>query len=120
MIADTSFLIDVLMRDSSALEIALQNEITTTSISVFEVYQGLARKEENILSQFLNEFFLFSLEKEDAALAGTIFRELKSKGLQIDSEDCMIAAIAMRKNIPVLTRNKKHFSRIKNLKIMVY
>ncbi|MBI2662359.1 type II toxin-antitoxin system VapC family toxin [Candidatus Woesearchaeota archaeon] len=129
MILDTSFLIDLIKNKENAFQKAkiLDNSsppLRTTSISIFELRQGIedineSKKKEKI-EQLLNALGLLNFDLESAKIAGTIFAELERKGEIIEAEDCMIAGIAIHHNEPILTRNSKHFQRIKGLKLETY
>ena len=120
MIADTTFLIDLLVGRESATTYAENNYVVTTAISVFEIYQGLSEKEKEETQDLFDELIVFPLTKQTASKAGTIFKELKNKGLEIDPEDSMIASIAIEKDISILTRNTSHFSRIEGITVEEY
>jgi predicted nucleic acid-binding protein len=49
--------------------------------------------------------------------AAIIYQELKKENKIIEFRDIFIAATAMVHDLPVLTRNKKHFARVKGLKL---
>jgi tRNA(fMet)-specific endonuclease VapC len=57
------------------------------------------------------------LEFSFSQRAGEISAKLMAKGEPIDYRDAMIAAIAIENELTLVTRNKSHFSRIKNLKL---
>ena len=59
------------------------------------------------------DFDTFSCE-----LYGKIYAELKKSGNMIQDSDMMIAAICKTNNKSLITRNKKHFENIKDLKLM--
>ncbi|MFT4313028.1 MAG: PIN domain-containing protein [Candidatus Woesearchaeota archaeon] len=120
MIADTTILIDFLIGKKEAIAQFEQVNICTTSISVFEVVQGLSESEKELFTEFLQNIKVLSFQCEDAVVAGSIYAELKSQGKEIDPEDCMIAAIALRHEVAILTRNVNHFSRISNLRVKSY
>ena len=63
---------------------------------------------------------MLNLDKDSAILAGKIEANLIKKGEIIDLEDIMIGAIAIINDETLITRNIKHFSKIKNLKIQSY
>ncbi len=50
-----------------------------------------------------------------AEKAAITYQELKKENKIIEFRDIFIAATAMVHNLPVLTRNKKHFTRVKGL-----
>ena len=55
-----------------------------------------------------------------AEKAGEIHGTLAKGGQGIDNIDAMIAATALLENETVLTRNIKHFSRVKGLRVESY
>lgn len=124
MIFDTCFVIDFLYGDKDAIKFLSENilnDLEILSISVFELYQKKkSPKKEFLTSKFLERFNIIDLNMPISIKGGKIFSELKSKGLEIDGEDCLIAACALSKDSPVVTRNVKHFKRIKGLKILKY
>lgn len=120
MIVDTTFLIDLLNKRPDAILFAQNNYVVTTAISVFEVYQGAKLSEFEVLDIFFNRIMVLKFGKEEGVLAGKIALDLKKRGEIIDFEDCMIAAIALIKETTLITKNLKHFNRIKNLKVISY
>lgn len=129
MILDTSFIIDLMKDKSNALTKAQELEssslpVRTTSISVFELWQGLEdiddQDKREKIEKFLSSIGLLVFDVHDAKKAGTIYAELRRKGEHIEPEDCMIAGITLSRGETLLTRNKRHFERIKELKIEGY
>lgn len=129
MILDTSFIIDLLKNKTPALIKAHLLEkssiaVRTTTISVFELWQGVEDIQDDnkreLIEKFLSSVGLLSLDIESAKIAGTMYNELERKGEIIETEDCMIAGIAKYHHDAVLTRNIKHFERIKGIKIETY
>ena len=128
MILDTTVIIDILREDSKTVDKIKEIQkstaaILTTSITVFELWQGLeikdSKKREKILN-VLQSIGLLSFDFNSAKEAGNIYRELRKKGITIDAEDTMIAGIAKIHNETLLTRNVKDFRRIENLKVEGY
>jgi predicted nucleic acid-binding protein len=124
VIVDSDVLIDFLRNDVSAVrriaELKNRGELATTSINSFELFKGLGLKDSSkmqILSGFLGNFRIFDFNFEVSVKAGEIFSDLKERGEGIDLADVMIASIAISNGEALLTRNRKHFSRIKNLKV---
>ena len=60
------------------------------------------------------------LDSVSASIAGKIHGHLISEGQMIDSEDSMIAGIAIKHNEAVLTRNTDHFEWIPDLQVETY
>ncbi|MFH1053126.1 MAG: PIN domain-containing protein [Candidatus Woesearchaeota archaeon] len=125
LILDSSFIIDLLNNKIDAVkkskEIEEKEIIMTTSISVFETLKRI-RPESEIKNtkDFFKGIIVLELNKNSGLIAGDISRELLERGKEIDSEDCMIAGIAIINNETVLTKNVKHFNRIKGLKVESY
>jgi len=129
MILDTTAIIDILKGESKIAEKIrfLKNKnipLYITSISVFEIWQGVKdiedeEKREKIYL-LLEMMANFSFDIPCAKEAGFIHASLKKSGNIIDPEDSMIAGIAKIKNEEILTRNVKHFQRIKDIIIETY
>lgn len=130
MIADTSFLIDFMegkvdaVTKSSEL-LKLGEPLFMTAISSFELHTGLARsdrpkQEKEKIQRALAYITALPLTVAAAEEAGIIHGQLIKEGNRIDQNDCLIAGIALVRQEAVLTKNVKHFSKIKNLKIDTY
>lgn len=131
---DTTFLVDVLRKDTTALswlkdtdEVALY----TSEVNAFELYTGLfrlptsskpalrARRLE--LEQVLTRMEVLPFGRSAALESGRILAELLKKGVSIGSRDVMIAGVALANGIVrVLTRNVKHFEAISRITVDSY
>ena len=126
---DTDLLIAILRGKQDAYNIATQIEQetkpATTSINVFEIYYGAYKsqlKQENIkeTDNLLNKLEIIPLGLSSARKAAEISANSTEKGRPIDYRDTMIAAIAIENDLTLVTRNKVHFGRIKNLKLQTW
>jgi len=91
---------------------------------VFEIWQGTQNivnpeKRERI-SLLLESLGMFPFDVLSAKEAGSIHALLKKERTLIDPEDSMIAGITKIHHETLLTRNMKHFSRIKHLPLETY
>lgn len=130
MIADTSFVIDILRRrDSAAMEKLQELErreeiIFLTPVTVFELWHGAAisvnRNEAYKVSELLGRMPVLVLDEHSARVAGLISGDLFRRGSTIEVTDCMIAGVALEKNQALITKNTKHFGRINGLKLETY
>lgn len=130
MILDTSYLIELLRgRDKSAETRARELddkfvEKATTSISVMELWRGVQsinnQKEKKKVEELLQSLLIYSFNEKEAKVSGELEAELLSNGEIIDIEDIMIAGIAKAHGEIILTRNIKHFQKIKGLKFESY
>lgn len=127
---DTSYIIDFLRGENKAKEMFEQLEIIDNNIFIPApvVMELISRaylsndiqEEESKVISFLSSAFILNLEIKAAILAGKIEADLIKSGNIIEPEDIMIAATCISKNETLITRNKKHFERIKGLKIQSY
>ena len=93
------------------------------AITTFELFQAsgiLTGKEQTMLSEALGKALAIPLEHEAAGVAGIVKSRLRDGGIQLSSEDCLIAGTAITGKDVLLTRNLKDFSRIKDLKVATY
>lgn len=101
-----------------------------TEINIYEIVRGLAyhakkhKTNKNKLDLFLN--FLDSVQIIPSISffsweAGEISAELKLAGKPIESQDCLIAGYMRRVGCDkIITKNVKHFSKIKGIKAIGY
>ena len=122
VIADTDVVIDFFSGiepvASMVSDLIDQDCLALTTISVFELYAGISGKKR--LKQIDDLFSIipvYSLEKKEAKTAAKIYTDLKQAGKLIGNQDILIAGICITYDIPLITRNTKHFSRISHLKL---
>jgi len=97
----------------------------TTSINAFEIVYGAQKSEkrsENLKEalRLLGRLHVMPFDVASARRAGEAAASLAAKGEGIDYRDSMIAGIALENDITLVTRNERHFSRIKGLKLEVW
>ena len=130
MIADTSFLIDIMKYDKDAIKKAEEiekkgNTIAVTSITIFELFIGVSLsikqdQDRNKINRILNGLSIISFDEDSAREAGKIYAQKRKNGAAIEPEDSMIAGICSRRNEILITRNIKHFSDIEGLRVESY
>lgn len=123
---DTDFLIAILRGESDAKEVVsrLDRESgnATTTINAFELFYGAnrsQRRSENVqkVRTILGRVDVVPLSSQSAERACEILASLATSGELIDYRDALIAGIALESGLTLVTRNKKHFSRIARLKL---
>ncbi|MUG94982.1 PIN domain-containing protein [Scytonema sp. UIC 10036] len=92
---------------------------TISTITVLEIVKGwhkLQREDkiQHLFSEIINVEVL-ALELGDAQLAGRIYADLERTGQPIGLADAMIAAIAVQKNLILISGNLSHSQRIQGL-----
>ncbi len=124
---DTDYLIALLRKDEQAHAFAErlqleQAELCTTPISLTELFKGsyLSGKETELelIEDLATDLGLLVFDAPAAQLAGRLLAEFKSQGQGIGEADTLIAALALRHNKTLVTRNVKHFQRVPNLKVV--
>ena len=134
-LADTTFIIDLIKGDTGALEKAQfidknHLKVSIASLTAHEylriIYylfysdQELLKKKlekaEGDLARFEIIGFDFKISRESSRIDGTLMATGKIIGLA----DTIIGATAQFYDLIVLTRNKKHFESIPDLKIESY
>ncbi len=122
---DSDFAIAILKGDQKAKrlldELESRGDLFITCISVFEITyttRGISRKRERALMNFLDTLRILPLDKTTALTASRIGNQLVKKGNMIHPMDLFIGAIALQNKMPLVTKNLKHFSRIRGLEII--
>lgn len=122
IIADSDVLIDFLRGKepmASRIENELKQGLATTAISAFELWAGSidsARKARAIEDLF-GAMQIIPLDAEDARQAAEIKRDLDRRGKPIGMADCLIAGVCIRHKAALLTRDREHFSRVRQLSL---
>jgi predicted nucleic acid-binding protein len=130
LLADTTFLIDLMKADDKALAKAKELEAVSVPVlvgtpSIFELYVGVglsvrtAEEREKVLD-VLKSLTHLPLDQQAATKAGLIYAQRSREGVEMDPEDAMLAGIAVENHETLLTRNRKHFSGIADLKLEAY
>ena len=129
-VVDTTFLIDLMRGEAGAVRVrdTYAGEgwsLHVTDVSLHELHRGLAQArvppdEHGRIQAALEATHGLPLDSEAARIGGQIEGALKAHGRAIDVEDCMIAAIALRHGLGVITRNQRHFGRIDGLSVQTY
>ena len=128
LILETTFLIDLereLARRSNgpAQEFLQQNpdaRLCTTFTVAGEIAAGASLEEREVWESFLSPFYIFGWKPEVSWRYGQMYNYLSTHGLLIGANDLWIAATAVAFEIPLVTRNERHFSRAPGLKVRSY
>jgi hypothetical protein len=116
--------------DADAVQKAKELSDATTSIlvgtpTIFELYVGVAlsvrasEEKEKVLN-VLKSLPHLPLDAGSASKGGVIYAQRVREGAKIDPEDAMLAGIAVQNNEPLLTRNRRDFAGISDLKLEPY
>jgi len=90
-----------------------------TAINVYELWAGAkAVPLRRRLDDLFEDVPCLPLTLDAAKKAGEIAMLLKKQGREIGAGDSLIAGVCLSLDLPLLTRNVEHFSRIKGLKVL--
>lgn len=130
VVLDTDFLIDLMRGDDGAVAFLEQmakgyEPVAVSAITVMQLHHGIARarlpdREARQVEHALKGATVHALNREIAALAGRLDGELSACGSPIGPADVIVGATALYYNEAVVTRNARHFSKIKGLRIIQY
>lgn len=123
-IADTCFLIDLIREDPGALRIAEEDpDLRTTAVSAAEFLYGARIGSRPGLFDaaiaFLHHFPILPFDADSAIIYARIAAELRKSGNRISSFDELIAAIAIRHDDVLLSRDT-HFTSLAGLNVLPY
>lgn len=102
----------------------IEGELCSSYICLSELYEGIYRvKEQEKTEKIVREFFqslseVFTVDEKIAKEFGQIRAHLKKTGSILEDIDIFIAATCLIYGLTLITDNKKHFSRIRNLEIL--
>ena len=123
MVADTSIFIEYL-RAKKKENTILQNlpnntELCISTITMYELFMGAKNQEKwTEVYKLIEDLVTFRFDHKVAILSAKIYHQLRKDNKMIEFRDIFIATTAIHNKLPLLTLNKKDFSRIKNLKIV--
>ena len=123
---DTDLLVAILRGDAEAEEKMRQldeeGRNATTSINAFEIFYGAYKSKNRVTNiegtkRLLSRLDVLSLDVGAAEKAGNFFADLELEGLQVEFRDVLVAASSLENHLALVTRNKKHYSRIVGLTV---
>ena len=126
---DSSAIIDLFRNNISLIELleSIKEEIVLNQISFYELMIGLDfnnlvyKKEETFYDGLFDNYKNFSLDRNASKKASKISFELQKEGKIIGDFDCMIGGIYLVNGVDkIITRNVKHFEKIKGMKVISY
>lgn len=126
---DTSAIIDIFKGEENIKKFLENNKepLAVTIMSYLELFFGLNPEnpkhaiEGSYYREFFKSLYNVNLSKNSCEEASKIFWNLKKEGKTIEQFDCVIAALFIANGInKILTRNQKHFEKIKKLNVISY
>jgi tRNA(fMet)-specific endonuclease VapC len=126
---DTDVLIDYLRKPSPEIkrimECVLEKKLNAciTSINAFEIWFGafLAPEKAKLTrctEEFLGQLEVVDFDYESSVEAGHVLADLRKRGKPIEIRDLFVGCICKVSNMALITRNLKHYRRIRELKVL--
>jgi len=128
LILETSFLVD-LERELIAgvagpaqrfLEEYQAQKLHITFTIAGELAAGPRMSARATWERLVSPFEVIPCTPEVSWRYGRLYRYLSDNGLLIDANDLWISATALAFDMPLVTRNEKHFGRVPELNVMSY
>lgn len=121
VVVDTDLLIDFLRGRGDGVAVVRDllraRRLRLTAVTAFEMRLGtdfLARRGE-ILRLFRSR--TVPLDLSSALRGGEVAATLRQRGQDIGTADCLQAGICLRHDLPLATRNRRHFERVAGLRL---
>lgn len=95
----------------------MDKSFVISSITEFEFRIGATPKNREFIQDLLAVLPVFTFDSDCVNVATELYQDLKAKNKLIALPDLFIAATALAHDIELLTLNRKHFDRIKHLKL---
>jgi predicted nucleic acid-binding protein len=101
---------------------AKNDNIIIPPFAYFEVKKWLMAVNSKIKLQAFEKLFekygIDAIEKETLDLSLSIYIKLRKNGITVDDGDLLIAAYCIQNNYILVSNNKKHFEKIKNIQVV--
>ncbi len=127
LIFDTTFLIDFQRERETGTGKAHEflqayaESLAFLPVTAFgEFAEGFESLEDPIFLSVVDSFEILPVTEEVARTYAGLTRALRNKGRLIGANDLWIAASAIEKRLPLVTRNLEHFSRVSRLEVRSY
>lgn len=93
-------------------------QFAVSIITVYELLRGDNSDEDLYWKAMFSNMKILPFDLGCAEQAARIYKDLKQKGMLIETEDLLIGATALQHNLKLATHNVKHFQRIEGLAIL--
>jgi predicted nucleic acid-binding protein len=123
IIADTDILIDYLNDRSpvadQVAELIQTESLQTSSVNCLELLSGARTGKRGDRARHLIEnIIVLPLDLTAAKKAAEIRQSLEGAGDGIGMADSLIAGIAVANDLPLMTRNRRHFAAVEGLRLV--
>jgi tRNA(fMet)-specific endonuclease VapC len=121
-VVDTDVLIDYLRGSGPGRELlsslVARLAYRITAVSAFELALGRSYATDPDPVNALISVPCLPLGRSAGVGAGALLRDLRAAGQEIGMRDAMQAAICLEADLPLVTRNARHFERVERLEVL--
>jgi predicted nucleic acid-binding protein len=118
-VSDTDVVIDYIDRkvapSGAFMSLLMADELAITSVTVYELMFGAQERGRAETEAFIKRVPVLPLTWSGAAIAAVHGSRLSAAGNMIPIQDLLIAGVALDHELPLMTRNVRHFGRIGEL-----
>ena len=123
MVIDTTIFIEFLRatnkQNTTLYQLPPDTELYISAVTLYELLMGAKDQEKKKDVKIVTEpTIILPFNKSVAEQAGVTYHDLRKKNKMIEFRDLFIGATALAYDLPVLTKNLKHFERIDGLKLV--
>lgn len=123
ILLDSSILIDFFRkkRKERSAFFKLTEDHSSFSISVityFGILVGCTDEVQDYWRELVRDFTVIPLNDDCVDVAVAIDRDLRQRNKRLELPDLLIASTAVAHDLPLATLNRRHFERIKSLRIL--
>ncbi len=123
LMIDTTLLINYFRKTDKSNSRLVQlserfDQLVISTVTEFEVYSGATDAQMTFWTELLSEVLVLPFDSQAAHMAVEIQRDLKKLRKSIEKADLFIAATAVANGLTLDTFNRKHFDKIKQLKLL--
>ena len=128
VLVDTSVWIDFFKSKDTAqveklkLAISTNQDIAICGVILTEVLQGIRNnKEHDLVEEIFESLMYLEMDRDIYLEASNIYRTLRKEGITIRKPiDCMIAAVALNNDIPLIHNDKDFYPIEKKFGLFAY
>jgi predicted nucleic acid-binding protein len=122
VVVDTSIFIDYLRakdkRNTVLFRVPDNQRIYISSVTLYELLMGATdRQKIKDVHLLTDDTIILPFDEEVSIRASEIYHDLRKSNTMIEFRDIFIASTCLIHDLPIMTANKKHFQRIKGLKM---
>jgi tRNA(fMet)-specific endonuclease VapC len=123
MVVNMSIFIEFLRtknkKKTKLANLALNQRLHISSVTLYELLMGTTDEQKlKDVNLLVDGITVLSFDETIAKKSGEIYQELRKENKLIEFRDLFIAATCVVNNLPLLTSNQKHFSRITSLVLL--